>query len=110
MLTEDAERLISAKLLWARQDGCPVAPQTEELANEMASFSRRRWNSFERRAKNLHDSMEIRTIDLARGIAEKFERGGWSMAGPLINDYQWLAEQIAPILTRMTTDVSDSVS
>jgi hypothetical protein len=109
ILTEDAERLISAKLLRAGEDGCPVAPQKQSLADDMASFSRRRWNSFRRRASDIQNPLKNRIIDLARGMAEKFERGGWSMVWPLINDYHWLAEQIAPLLAKATTDVSDSV-
>ena len=64
----------------------------------MAAVARRRWNSFERRNKNVPDTLENRINDLARGLAEKFTDGGWPMVGPLIADYRWLSEQIAPIL------------
>ncbi|MFO0180839.1 MAG: hypothetical protein ACK517_03540 [bacterium] len=39
---------------------------------------------------------------MARGIADRFETGGSEMVGPLINDYEWLCEQIAPILSETT--------
>ena len=64
----------------------------------MAAIARRRWNSYERRNGNIADTTENRINDLARGLATKFERGGWPMVGPLISDYTRLAEQIAPIL------------
>jgi hypothetical protein len=102
MANVEIERKIASKLLWARQDGCPVAPGTEELANEMASIARRRWNSFERRSEHIPRTTENRIRDMARGIADRFETGGWEMVGPLINDYEWLCEQIAPILSETT--------
>jgi hypothetical protein len=92
------EELIAAKLLWTRQDGCPVAPRNNEEAGTMASIARRRWHSFHRRNENIPDTLENRVNDLARGLATKFELGGWRMVGRLIADYTWLAEQIAPIL------------
>ena len=92
------EQSVAAKLLWAREDGSPVAPSTDSLAAEMAAIARRRWNSYERRNPNVADTAENRINDLARGLATKFECGGWPMVGPLISDYTWLAEQIAPIL------------
>ena len=97
MLPEEIERIVASKLLWANDDGCPVAPRTEELANEMASIARRRWSSFERRSKNIPDTMDNRINDLARGLAATFEHDGLRLVGPLIKDYEWLAEQIAPI-------------
>lgn len=95
----EVESSIVAKLLWANQDGCPVAPRTREQALEMAAIARRRWNSFHRRAPNQSDDMNARVEDLARGIAVKFERGGWPMVGPLIADYRWLSLQTVPLLT-----------
>lgn len=92
------EESVTAKLVWARNDGSPVAPGSEPLAREMAAFARRRWNSFERRNRNVPDTIKNRSNDLARGLATKFTDGGWPMVGPLISDYQWLSEQIVPIL------------
>jgi len=96
----ELESSIAARLRWASQDGCPVAPRTAEQALAMAAIARRRWNSFNRRSPNQSDDMDARIEDLARGIAEKFERGGWPMVGPLISDYRWLTQQIVPILTQ----------
>ena len=93
------EKSVALKLLWALEDGSPVAPHTESGAAEMASLARRRWNSYERRNKNIPDTIENRINDLARGLAEKCEDGGWPMVGPAISDYRWLAERIAPILS-----------
>jgi hypothetical protein len=64
----------------------------------MAALARRRWQSYLRRNANIPDTRQNRVKDLARFLAEKYERGGLKMAGPLILDYRWLAEQIAPIL------------
>lgn len=94
----DLEQLVAAKLLWGYADGCPVGPNSDSLAAGMAAIARRRWNSYERRNANIPDTTENRINDLARGLATRFERGGWPMVGPLISDYTWLAEQIAPIL------------
>jgi hypothetical protein len=64
----------------------------------MASIARRRWSSFERRRpERIEDNRANRVEDLARGLCEKFERGGLRMAGPLITDYRWLAEQLADV-------------
>lgn len=101
-LNSTLEKSVAAKLLWASEDGSPVAPRTASRAAEMASLARRRWNSYGRRNKNIPDTTENRINDLARGLAEKCERGGWPMVGPLISDYRWLAEQIAPLLAAET--------
>jgi hypothetical protein len=97
-LRPGAEKSIAEKILWAHEDGSPVAPRDEAGAIEMASIARRRWNSFARRQKNIPNTTQARIEDLARGLAAKFTDGGWPMVGPLISDYRWLAEQIAPLL------------
>jgi hypothetical protein len=95
---EVVERSIADKILWARDDGCPVAASSESVALEMSAIARRRWNSFARRKKSVPDTLENRINDLAHGLAEKSTVGGWPMVGPLISDYRWLSEQIGPIL------------
>lgn len=95
---QTVEQLIAAKLLWAREDGSPIAPSTQKRAEEMAAIARRRWNSFARRNQNIPDTLENRINDLARGLGTWGEEGGWRMVGALISDYTWLARQIAPIL------------
>jgi len=92
------EPFLAAKLLWSREDGCPVAPSRQKLADDMAAFARRRWVSFKRRHENIDDILANRVNDLARGLGGKFEHGGWRMVGASISDYKWLAEQLAPIL------------
>ena len=98
----DIESLVAEKIRWAWDDGCPVAARDESVAAEMAVLARRRWKSYARRNQNIPDTLENRIEDLARGIAEKFTKGGWPMVGPLTSDYRWLCEQIAPILTNQT--------
>ena len=97
-MNADIEALVAAKILWAWDDGCPVAAHDAKLAASMAAIARRRWDSYQRRNSNAPDTTENRINDLARGVAEKFTDGGWPMVGPLISDYRWLCEQIAPIL------------
>lgn len=101
------EKSVAAKLLWAWDDGCPIAPHEEADAARMAAIARRRWDSYERRNRNIPDTVDNRVKDLARGLAEKYTPDGWRMAGPLISDYQWLCEQIAPILMGRPRPVSD---
>lgn len=97
-MARPVEPSVAAKLRWAWDDGCPVAASTDGEAAEMAAVARRRWNSYGRRNKNIPDTLEHRVDDLARGLAEKFTEGGWPMVGPVIVDYLWLSEQIAPLL------------
>ena len=92
------EESVAARIRWAWDLGCPVAASSDAVAVEMAAFARRRWNSYERRNKSIPVTTENRINDLARGLAENFTDGGWPMVGPLISDYRWLCEQIAPIL------------
>ena len=98
LLQSGVEKAVADKLLWAHADGSPVAPSNEFGAVEMASIARRRWNSFARRHKHIPNTLQARIEDLARGLAGRFTDGGWPMVGPLISDYRWLAEQIAPLL------------
>ena len=97
-MNADVQALVAAKILWAWDDGCPVAANDETVAAQMAAIARQRWNSYLCRNKNIPDTTENRINDLARGLATKSEKGGWPMVGPLIADYRWLCEQIAPIL------------
>lgn len=97
-MSSDVEQLVASKMVWAAEDGCPVAPHNVSNAAEMAAVARRRWNSYRRRNANIPDSTENRVKDLARGLAEKYTTGGWRMVGALIKDYEWLSEQIAPLL------------
>ena len=76
----------------------------------MAAIARRRWNSFARRNENIAASIESRVEDLARGLAKNFTGGGWSMVGPLISDYRWLAQQIAPLLDATSESDKKSVA
>ena len=98
-MNPNVEKSVAAKIRWARDDGCPVAASSDSAVAKMAAIARRRWNSYERRNRNIPDTTENRINDLARGLAEKFTEGGWPMVGPLIADYRWLSEQIAPILS-----------
>ena len=97
---ENLEEQLVKKIIWAWHEGCPVATNDVVYAKKQAEFSRRRWASFERRRRKtkLPNTLDTRIKDLAKGLANEFTQGGREMVGPLIQDYTWLAEQIAPIL------------
>jgi hypothetical protein len=100
MSDESLEALLAAKLAWAWNSGCPVAGWSDEFRAEMASIVRRRWFSFERRKpKKVSDEQSRQIEDLARCLCEKYERGGLRMAGAVIEDYRWLAAQLAEVLS-----------
>lgn len=92
------ESRLIAKLQWASSDGSPVVGWTEEAWAETAALARRRWFSFDRRHKHKPDTHENRVEDLARALCDRFELGGFKLAGPVISDYRWLAEQLAEVL------------
>jgi hypothetical protein len=64
----------------------------------MAATVRRRWFSYKRRNANALDAPQNRLTDLSSGLAAQYETGGLPMAGALIVDYNWLCEQLIPIL------------
>ncbi|MCR9197665.1 MAG: hypothetical protein NXI04_03380 [Planctomycetaceae bacterium] len=103
----DTNDRLAARILWSWQNGCPVATRDATSSAKMAAMARRRWNSYPRRNKNKPDTTENRIDDLARGFAETFTDGGWAMVGPLIADYRWLSEQIAPLLMDSSVRVWD---
>ena len=98
MTHQSLEARLAAKLHWAWNDGCPITGSSEDMRTEIADIARRRWYSFERRRPDkLEDNRVNRIEDLAKGLCEKCEQGGLRMAGPLISDYRWLAEQLAEV-------------
>src|SRR5262245_19523021 len=102
-MDQSLETRLAAKLSWAWDDGCPVVGWRPEGWAEMAAFARRRWFSYERRRPaKVEDNRANRVEDLARGMCEKFMQGGLRMAGPLIVDFRWLAEQLADVILTET--------
>jgi|SRR5262249_39421903 len=73
--------------------GCPVAGERTEEHAERARVALRRWRSFDRRHKK-SDSARTRIEDLAKGLRDAFG-GDRHLVGPLMEDYRWLAEQLA---------------
>jgi hypothetical protein len=92
------ESQLAAAFQQAWNDGCPVAGSSPEAWAEMAALARRRWSSFSRRNANKEGNRASRVEDLAKGLCEKYERGGLRMAGPLVSDYRWLAAHVAKTL------------
>lgn len=104
MKNDEIEALLIAKLRWAWEDGCPVAGSKKEYHVRTASLARRRWFSYERRRpEKVPDTRPNRVEDLARYLCS-FEKGGLKMAGPLIEDYRWLANQIADVFLSFDRD------
>ena len=81
---------------WAR--GSPVA----QGAAEMARIAIRRWNSSARRKVD-QDDVERRIEDLAKGLVQRFETPP-ELVGPLIEDYRYVARQIAARLLDESTE------
>lgn len=78
----------------AFEAGSPVAARDDDGRQHMAGVAVRRWNSFERRAKGKRASTDERVEDLAKGLRDAYEADR-ALAGPLMEDYRWLAGRIA---------------
>jgi hypothetical protein len=89
----DEERTQVVKAIsqaWA--EGCPVASRPAEIA----TIAIRRWLSSERRGLRPSDR-GARVRDLAKGLVSHFESEP-ALVGPLLRDYEYLAERIAAAL------------
>jgi hypothetical protein len=72
--------------------GCPVADWRPEGQISIANVCLRRYASLARRGVSAADRAgQVR--DLARGLVEASDRDP-RLVGPLIRDYEWLAEQV----------------
>jgi hypothetical protein len=92
----------------AWEAGCPVADWRPEGQAAIADVCLRRFGSLARRGVSLSDrGGQIR--DLARGLVEASgqDRG---LVGPLIRDYEWLAEQVLAVITAESTDDEPSAA
>lgn len=85
-----AHALAAVDDLWAK--GCPVA--SPELREQLVDVGLRRWRSFGRRHQVGQPSHEARIRDLVRGLVSAVEPDP-SLVGPLIRDYECVAEAIA---------------
>lgn len=75
-------------IVFASEDGCPVAPWRPETQALQARYAVRRWSRRRRWSKEpTHDE---RVDDLAKGIVERFDDRP-ERVGPLIGDYRFLA-------------------
>ena len=82
----------------AWEAGSPIAGRHPADQERVADVARRRWRSYERRhrRRNAFDR-ESRIDDLAKGLRDQLEHEP-QLAGPLIEDYRWLARELADVL------------
>lgn len=78
--------------------GCPVAGTNDDEFRQKADIAVRRWDSVGRRHRGAFLSAEERVEDLAKGLRNRFENDG-NLVGPLMDDYRYLAGQIAEALS-----------
>ena len=96
------QRAVSA-VAAAWESGCPVADPRPEWQSAVADVCLRRYGSLARRGVEAGDrAAQVR--DLARGLAEASGRDR-GLVGPLIRDYEWLAEQV---LAAITAEIPDA--
>lgn len=65
----------------------------------MLAVAARRWRSFDRRRAKRDSDLGARTEDLAKGLRDHFEESP-QLAGPLMEDYRFLAGILAAEFAR----------
>lgn len=101
-IPEAVRRRAVAAVAAAWESGCPVADWRPAGQAAIADVCLRRYGSLARRGVGAEDRAgKIR--DLARGLVEASGQER-ALVGPLIRDYEWLAEQV---LTAITTQAPD---
>ena len=96
-IREAVRRRAVAAVAAAWESGCPVAGSRPEWQAAVADVCLRRYGSLARRGVGAGDRL-AQVRDLARGLVEASgqDRG---LVGPLIRDYEWLAEQVLAAIT-----------
>jgi hypothetical protein len=69
----------------------------------MIKIGLRRWQSFERRNKRKHPTLDARIEDLAVGLRDAFEPDR-RMAGAMMTDYRYVAKAMAAVLASPHTE------
>jgi hypothetical protein len=89
---DEVRRRAVAAVAAAWESGCPVADWRPEGQASIANICLRRYRSLARRGVSAADrGGQVR--DLARGLVEASGQD-LKLVGPLIRDYEWLAEQV----------------
>jgi hypothetical protein len=92
----------------AWESGCPVADWRPEGQAAIAGICLRRYGSLARRGVGAGDRTG-QVGDLARGLVEASGQGR-GLVGPLIRDYEWLAEQVLAAITAVAPDAEPGVA
>ncbi len=96
-IPEAVRRRALAAVAAAWEAGCPVADGRPEGQAAIADVCLRRYRSLARRGVRASDRAgQIR--DLARGMVAASGQAR-ALIGPLIRDYEWLAEQVLAAIT-----------
>lgn len=104
MSSEQLHLRLLAAVEEAWRAGSPVAGQQAPDRRRIVHAAVRRWNSFPRRnIKARGDLAERRVEDLAKGLCERVEQRP-NLAGPLMDDYRWLAGETLRGLQRINCD------
>ena|GEM_PF-2208566 len=102
LISEAVRRRAVAAVAAAWECGCPVADWRPKGQAAVADVCLRRYGSLARRGVGASDrAAQVR--DLVRGLVEASgqDRG---LVGPLIRDYEWLAEQVLAAITAEAPD------
>jgi hypothetical protein len=107
-IPEAVRRRAAAAVAAAWESGCPVADWRPDGQAAIADVCLRRYGSLARRGVEAGDrGAQVR--DLARGLVEASGQDR-ALAGPLIRDYEWLAEQVLAAITVGAPDAEPSAA
>jgi len=88
----------------AWNDGSPVVGDSAEKRERQASIALRRIKSFDRRGVPADDRRR-QIVDLAKGLAAQFaSKPKPNLVGPLIKDYEHVAEKLLEVYSRRAGD------
>lgn len=93
--TDLHERLMTV-VAQAEEEGCPVVSPHLSSQQRIVETALRRWRTYTRRQKRRRTPPAERVEDLAKGLRDASERDP-RLVGPLMEDYRYLARQLAVV-------------